>query len=66
MTKGYYIVNEDGLNIHVVDGRGTDGFLYQLDQNDKDTAHRIVPDEEGCWITGTFTRHDKPFKLEGE
>lgn len=60
MKTTCWIVNEDGKDIEIVDGKGSDGCLYQSSHDGK-FVERIIPDAEGCWVDGQFDMHERPF-----
>lgn len=60
MTR-FWIVDESGDDVEIVDGRDQYGCLYQMSE-DGSHVQRIHEDGEGCWVTGEFDRHDRPYR----
>lgn len=61
MTKDrYWIVDESGDDVEIIDGRDKYGCTYQSSADGR-FIERIHNDGEGCWVTGEFDRHDRPY-----
>lgn len=53
-----YIVNEDGVDVAIDNGKGDDGRYYQRDREDKNTMLCIGGNG---FVINEFTAHDAPF-----
>lgn len=59
--KHGWIVNEDGINIEITNGVGTDGCFYELSSNSTSVERISDPDDPNRWVTGEFDLHITPY-----
>ncbi|AQT06231.1 hypothetical protein [Acetobacter persici] len=55
----YWIVNEDGQNVRIAAGRGSDGCHYRRDG--ENTVFRLVRHDGETFVDGEFSYHAQPF-----
>lgn len=61
MIYSFWIVNESGEDIQVVDGIGSDGCIYEIDPSDDTAVVRITHDGMGLYYSGEFDLHHTKF-----
>ncbi|GBQ84755.1 hypothetical protein AA14337_2905 [Acetobacter malorum DSM 14337] len=55
----YWIVNEDGQNVRISEGKGSDGCFYRREGHD--TVLRLVQHDGETLVDGEFAYHAQAF-----